>query len=295
MPALIDLFMESSRDSREDSALPAERSRVEVEDEDWSIRSVPTDMPNSDFAHRVFAQAVGTIGSEESSAAACRDGALMIGLLATIMVPSEAELSDLLRAAPAAFGDPFAIEIIAKAFNIFQADQRRLAHAVARLARRAHDEGEIPALYEIVYRALIVESWRPHFSDDLFSAALTWALAYWPENEGAAGGLVRGALAGNNPIPEWVAQHIDHFPDLVASRYIPWRSAVRLHQRRPSTGGWHFLVDAGGADELTIQASSFGSELDAAIATLEVAMAESNASRRVRMTKWLVALRGGAA
>jgi hypothetical protein len=242
----------------------------------------------------MFAAAVEAIGSDESPPAARRDGALMIGLLATIMVPTEAELSDLLRVAPHAFGDSSAAEMLAKAFNIFRTDQARIGIAMARLARRASDECELAALYEIAARALLIEAWRLHFTDDLFAAALRWALADWPENEHAAARLVRGALAANNEIPSWVTEHIQYFPDLVTSRFVPWQAAVRLHARRPSTGGWHFVVDAGGADALIVEPSSFGAELDAAIATLEVAMTESNSARRVKMTRWLVALRGAA-
>lgn len=251
-------------------------------------------MDHHGFAHEILARTIAEIGAPWTTLIDRRDAAFMVAFVATLIEPTEAEVADLFTAAPRTFDDERSVEALARALGTLQGDRDRIGASVARLVRRAFDESRVVVLPPLVGRMLVVEPWRRHVDDAWCAAAMEWTLDEWPERECAAGTLARRALDAYPVVPEWLRAHVDMFPALVASRCLDSHHAVRLHVSAPSVAGWHYLSEAGHADDVVADPLLFGDALGEAVVSLEQALGEAKGSRCVALARFLVSLKGSA-
>jgi hypothetical protein len=209
---------------------------------------------------------------------------------------NEAVLSDLVRAAERWLARPKIVGAIFRALRTRTTPRRAadLALGVERLAARAFEQKLTTSLSVVVRSMQDEPAWCSRVSPAWFAIALENAITRKavPLIESLLYGWVRSGRDAE-PGPE-LRECVERNPQIFTSTmtlapFLCWR----LQQVVPTTAGWRALAaDRSRAGDVP-SAELFGSELDLAIETLEVALGEeAEGARRVILAGWFAALGG---
>jgi hypothetical protein len=244
------------------------------------------------FAEGVFEHALRELQSESRSASDRARAATVLNFVSRLVPLSEGRASDLMNIAASRLAEPHVVSHVLRSLRRSR-DGAKLTSGVARLADRAHREGQRGALFARVVAMQQVAAWRLALRDEWVMEVLDDALA-----EGrapAARAIAEAWLAPHaaDSVPVALRAIVERHSQFLGTKSLSPALRWRLHAAAPTARGWRVMASTAPKSDKALSPSQFSSELDIAIETLEVAMAqEPERSRRVVLARWLSDIQG---
>lgn len=248
--------------------------------------------PERSYVAHVFAEAVARLSNAKTIEQDADQAASVVAFVGKKLELDERALSDLIRIADRWIGHASIVRSVVKVLRAQAAPEEalKLLPGIVRLARRASAAGSAASVFVLVGAMAREPTWSSHVESTWVAQALDHVAidrAKHPATHQLLDSLVRSALAPK------LREVLNEHPDILKSLGIPPWLAWRVQVVAPTIDGWRTLASRSSRDNDVPDASTFASQLDIAIDTLEAAVgSEPEGARRVTLARWLAELRG---
>lgn len=219
------------------------------------------------------------------------DAACVLQVILRRMHPTEAEISDIMRALSTALAVPLAARWVLGGLSSQSPPiVEKVAGGVERLLQREFMAGRCSTLQELLLVTLDEPVWAMRIRTEWMAAALAEAVGRLPEAKSTAALLIGGWLIARDEDLGWLVELVEERS--VTTGLLPVATRWHLLRAAPSVAGWRALASARGPCPEP-DAEHFGTRIKIARESLEQALAEApDGSCRLTMARWLVALAG---
>lgn len=247
------------------------------------------------FAEETLARALAILGDARCDEDERADAACVLQVILRRVYPTEAEISDVMRALSTALDVPLAARwVLGGLVSLRPPVVGRLAQGIERLLEREYVAGRLENLAEVILVVLDEPVWAAVVREQWIHAAVADALQRLPESKTLIALLVGGWILARGDELGWVADLVEEHATLVTTGLLPIATRWHLHRAAPTVAGWRALSSARGPCP-ELDAALYGSRADIAVETLELAIGQTpDESRRITLARWLLALRGSA-